>query len=201
MHVEVLDVKNQYLPVIPKAINKFFPNIRLIRLSEVNLKTISAHDLRPFPHLRVFISWHNELKSLDGDLFKYTKKLQLVRFNDNAIEKVGDGLLADLELLNEADFRLNPCVNTQAMSRQQILDLKLELSTNCDPSQANTAATKESKIEDYFPNSVSQENDKCELRCSLNKETDKLMTQIAEQAKHISELEKAISEINLKLWK
>lgn len=131
--VEVLSAEGQVLNRVPSNLNSFFPNLQTIRLFDTHLQNVTSDDLRQFPDLVIFSSWHNDLVSLDGDLFRYTPKLHFVRFYNNSLELVGNDLLTNLSELEEANFEYNPCVNIAANTPEAIQDLNRLLPVLCSP--------------------------------------------------------------------
>lgn len=122
---------DQFLKRIPTNLAEFFPYLIAIELKDTHLIAISSNDLRPFPNLEIFISYHNNLVSLDGDLFKFTQKLRIISFYDNYIQKVGEDLLKNLTNLEHANFDKNPCTTLQAGNPDDMIELKVWLPIEC----------------------------------------------------------------------
>lgn len=112
--VEFLYVYRQTLNALPKNIDRFFPNLIAIVIVNSYFITITAEDLQPFLKLLYFVSHTNPLVSLDGDLFKHTRKLKFIRMNNSQLQHVGNDLLSGLSDLEYSDFRKNPCINVEA---------------------------------------------------------------------------------------
>lgn len=140
--VEHLNLWNQDMNFIPFSIDKFFPAIKAISWYNSKLLTITADDLKQFPNLIFLGLWMNNLVTLDGDLFKFTPKLQLIDVDGNQIENVGENLLSNLKDLTVADFSLNVCIDAFALTAEDIPDFIVKLEANCTtPTDTTTAET------------------------------------------------------------
>lgn len=139
--VEVLDVNSQKLNYIPRNIASFFINLRGLQLFRTNLISISSDDLMQFPNLLSLMSWHNELFTLDGDLFEHTERLQFIRFFNNSITNVGYEFLDDLDDLQRVNFQSNFCIDFDADTPVRIQQLKLQLLLQCTPLSTTSLAT------------------------------------------------------------
>lgn len=145
--VKVLLVDNQrYLTRIPSGIDAFFPNIKLTRWADGDLRTFNADDLKQFPNLLRLMLQNNKIVSLDGDLFKHTPKLTLISFQENLIEHVGHDLLTGLRDLETADFRRNVCIDLNANSRQLFIELKHRLQIDCPPLECSAECSMEIEL-------------------------------------------------------
>lgn len=131
--VETLNIYEQNLTFVPKNIDKFFKNLKLLAWFNSNLVQLSAVDLRPFPQLLVLSIRFNNLPSLDADLLKYNLKLRFVSFMSNRIRNVGRDLVTHLEELEWLDFALNTCTNRQARTRSEVISLSKLLPELCPP--------------------------------------------------------------------
>lgn len=128
-----LVVHDQNVTKIPGNITRtdLLPNIIAIIWRTSNLQTISAEDLEQFPNLKVLSIYQNQVTTLDGNLFTFTRSLKSIGFYKNNIRNVGEGLLNDLSNLEIVNFGANPCVNTQAATKQEISTLNLDLPRLC----------------------------------------------------------------------
>jgi hypothetical protein len=133
--VEILFIRNQILNRIPIHIDRFFPNIKGIRINHSSLLTLSANELRTLPNLVFLASWANRVTSIDGDLLKYTPKIKHFEMLDS-LEHVGHGLFDNLPDLVRVDMRGNPCVDIFADNPQSINNLKVLLPGACPPKEA-----------------------------------------------------------------
>lgn len=162
---------------LPSNIEKFFPNLVLIRWVRGSIRTVTAEDLRPFPELTGFSMFYNRIVSLDGDLFQYTPKLEWVDFERNQIANVGEDLLANLENLKRVWFHANTCIDSSAESPQAIQELKQALLTQC-PFLVTTQ--------------TSSTTDDCNVRCTVNEEIDGLTAKLGDQSRINDEFQETI---------
>lgn len=160
-------LNDQALGQIPENFVEFFPDIKGITCVGVELDHLSSYDLEQFPNLVFLRVMNNKLVRLDFDLFKYNPNLVYVDFDTNLLEATGANLLANLERLQEADFRNNPCINKLADNPDSIRNLSLQLSLNCPNSNDPSTTT---------------ELPQCNLRCSLEDEIDYLKIQLTHEA-------------------
>lgn len=129
--VENLNIYEQNLTFVPKNIDKFFKNLKLLGWYNSNLMQLSAVDLRPFPQLLVMIIRFNDLPSIDGDLLKYNTKLRFVSFMGNRVQHIGRDLVANLKDLEWLEFLLNTCIHRQATTRSEVISLSALLPVLC----------------------------------------------------------------------
>lgn len=125
---------NQIIPRLPKNLDKFFPNLVAFSLPFIGLEEITSEDLR-FPKLRFLYLGHNNLKSLDGDLFKYNPMLEFVAFDWNRVANVGSGLLDSLYKLRIIYVNRNVCstIVYSPGKTNHVNDAKKELKEKCPP--------------------------------------------------------------------
>lgn len=182
-----------------KNIHAFFPNLSAIAWVNGTLKSFTAADLMPFgATLQVFSLYRNKLTSLSGDLFKHTPKLKLVYFNYNMIETVGEDLLTNLKELTNIYFEFNVCINMNANTQPELVDLQEILLAQCAPWLTTTEPT-------TIPTTTPPEHNICNLKCVINADSEELKQKLAEQVElneqnevKIAELEKQIKELTEK---
>lgn len=202
-HIDVqgLVISEQVLKQIPMNVAAFFPNLTGVNFYDTELASLDSSDLEQFPKMIFLRVMKNKLVTLDRDLFKFNPILQYIDFDTNFLERVGTDILGNLESLQEADFRNNPCINKYADDPESIIVLNYQLPIKCPP--LNEAST-------------STELPICHLRCSLEEEVDGLKNKMtleaevnekqselikmleyenSEQSKRIEELEKKIDKI------
>lgn len=124
--------------LFPKNLDKFFPNLLAIEWVNYDLSEINAEDLRPWRALGSLSFAFNSLTTLDGDLFKYNRDLQIIRFDRNKISHVGSGLLSGLYDLKTFLFRDNPCLNFEARTPQAVQQVIQIMIDNCSPANNTT---------------------------------------------------------------
>ena len=118
---------------LPSNIENFFPNLKGIEFFNGSLTTIFSGDLKPFPHLRDLYIRFNLLVTIDGDLFKHTRSIKTLLFDNNLIEHIGENLLTGLEELNTIGFTKNRCLDFSAKSPIDIDYVTKKLSNLCPP--------------------------------------------------------------------
>lgn len=129
-----LYVYNQFLQIIPKDIEKFFPNLNSLSFDNNQLKELSSSDLKTFPNLYNFHVQYNDLDSLPGDLFKYSPKLEVALFRGNKLRHIGVNLLSHLTTLSIASFVGNPCIDIEVINNTKaMVDLLYKISVYCPP--------------------------------------------------------------------
>lgn len=119
---------NLVIQFIPRGIDKFFPSLILLHVTNCQLKEINQFDLTDLPHLISLDLEGNELKYLPGDLFIDNTELQEVNFRNNKLSEIGEDLFSSLDGLQSINFEDNECISTSAANMQsEILNLiKLE---------------------------------------------------------------------------
>lgn len=129
------DVKAFYsyreFSALPKHLEKFFVKLDAIEIRNSTVTSISSDDLKSWPNLVLFSAGWNKIKTLDENLFIYSRKLQHIRLNNNLILNVGVNLLSNLNELKDIDFRNNLCINMEASKPEEIENLKTKLITQC----------------------------------------------------------------------
>jgi len=131
-HVQALKIVDQNIPSLPKEIERFFPNLKVLYVYNSQLKTISKEDLKPFPGLRHLVIWNNKLEALDGDLFAKNPNLEYIDLDGNKIKNVGSGLLNSLSSLKYVYFDSNTCISRRS-SGSDIESFKQDLVVKCPP--------------------------------------------------------------------
>lgn len=146
----------------------------MIHFRNSNLRIISAADLKPFPDL-IYLSmqFRTKLSEIDGDLFKYTPKLQLVAFA-GSIHHFGYNLLENLGDLQHVGFQ-SPCLNMSASNPEEIEELKRKLTAQCPPLQVECA---DSCLERFKV----QEKEIAEIKISFEDRIVELEKQVRELA-------------------
>lgn len=208
---------NKKLKYIPTNFVDYFPNLKDISFSAPLLSLTSA-DLKPFPNLLSFTSGHGEFRSIEGDLFKYTRKLESIQFMYGHLEHVGENLLSGLYDLSQADFYVNTCISLTANTPTKIEELKEKLLLRCPAVVATTTTSSTTTSMPTTPSSttlpitstLSMSTTQCSNRCSLGIEFDQQVDQqsyinslldqkLLIQENRIVELEMQIREINSRL--
>lgn len=182
LHVQ-LDLQ---LSRMPRGIGDFFPNLKYMNWHFSALTEITAEDLRPFPGLVAFFVVHNNLISLDGDLFKYNPRLEWISLSGNNIQHVGQDLLMGLDQLDRIFIQSNPCINSFADSPELVRRLTFSLRSQCPSLECSFGcAIRFDAMESDFSNVSRELKSQIVLSLELN---EKLAYQIDEQSEIISDL-------------
>lgn len=91
---------------IPQNIATFMPNLKALRISYIGLKTISKHDLAPFPELVAFEFYGNSLEYIDGDIFSLNTKIQSIYLQDSNLFVINGPIFEPLKSLNFVEMYL-----------------------------------------------------------------------------------------------
>lgn len=117
----------------PRNITTFFPNIQYLTFTGNAITDININDLIPLRNLRMLDLAMNKITSLDSNLLSLfvNNKMTFIRFSSNNITCVGHDFI--LPSADTVDFRLNPCINQQAVNPTQLANLRSNLRANCLP--------------------------------------------------------------------
>jgi hypothetical protein len=168
--VIALNIENATCPFIPKDIDKSFPNLKGLRISQSKLKAIGSDDLKQFPELKVLCLWANLIKTLDGNLLMNTPQIEFVNFGHNYIMHVGPNIFEPLKNLVAVYFEENICINHTKPF--EVNDLKFQLAVQCPPSMEMLETTL------IYGGKLATKNDEVE------KKINALETRIAELEEH-----------------
>lgn len=162
---------------IPRNIETFFNKLVGFQWYDSNLRSINAKFFEPWPNLNVLYIWNSNIICIDGDLFRYIRRLRYIHFQNNRFERIGHNLLTGLNLVY-AIFASNSCIHYVAMNSQDIQALNLQLPISCPPYQCNARCT------------INDEADDFERQLELQKEINK------KQAQRFVEIEKQLIELS-----
>lgn len=132
-HVEVLQINSKTLHYLPRHIEVFFPNLKGITISASGTKVFRRQDIKPFSKLMFIFIYNNDIKAIDGDLFRDNPNIQYVSFTGNPLTNVGPRLLEPLT--NQLEFHCYKCkcFDTASLDIKNIEYMKIGLSRNCLP--------------------------------------------------------------------
>jgi hypothetical protein len=120
------------LTFIPRNLASFFPNIKVLYWAAPQFSSISSDDLK-FPLLEYFVCANNQLTSIDGNLFEFSRNLRAISFYNTKLQHVGHNLLVNLPQLQQAWFQHNTCISTYTEDQQGIKNLDRNLPIFCPP--------------------------------------------------------------------
>ncbi|KAG5668465.1 hypothetical protein PVAND_016405 [Polypedilum vanderplanki] len=122
------------IPEIPRKIKDFFPNLRKIDLTGIELKKISKENFKSFPKMDTLKIDSNKLRYLPNDLFEFTPFLVSVNFSYNKIDRIGANIFDNCKYLMEVDFRENKTINVfYKNNKMKLEELKTIFERNCEP--------------------------------------------------------------------
>ena len=165
-------IKDQTVHYLPKGIDKFFQNLKALTVHTSELKSMTQDDLKPLTQLEIVGFPYNNLKSLDGDLFKFNPKLIAVDFMSNNLTYVGDHLMRNLTKLQGSYFKSNPCININinAQSKSEFFALEKKLKSQCQrsPNSVDIEINEQLKEENPdFKDKIKQTNiEMCPEKCN-----------------------------------
>lgn len=148
--VQVLEVRfnNDGIDRLPTGIAKFFPDLKMFSWNYARLKYLSQKDLKPFTNLVQVSFSSNMIKQLDGNVFKFNKKLQRIDLSFNAIQIIGNNFFDGLTELKSISFYGNLCNYNTVYYSMDIEQNKADLLWYCSPAN------------------VKQEVEACPAQCS-----------------------------------
>jgi len=143
------------IKTIPKNMENFFKNIKLIDIVDNRIKKIQQDDLKPFTKLVYCGFKDNEIETLENGLFDYNLELELVSFWNNKIIQVGPNVFDHLTKLTWLYFDQNSCIDmrvednrsgVQKMIRQATQQCRASNSSNCEVSDETKKEIEELKF-------------------------------------------------------
>lgn len=218
--VEFFSILNpNSLTAIPKNIERFFPNLVAFRLINGDIQTVSSDDFEPFRNLLIIVLNSNKIVSLDSNLFQYTRSLRAVFFPRNLLQHVGHDLFTDLDDLSYAHFQNNTCVDFIAWDRAEVQEWNLKLPVSCPqletttlepvtttslPVTTTTLPPSTSTLPPTFSttftiSTTTPSPNQCNLRCSLNDESDLQSKKIEQLNDVVRMYEQRLVEVEMQL--
>jgi hypothetical protein len=97
------------LKYFPQGLDKFFENLKNIKITHANLTFIFQSDLRPFSKLQFLNLNHNQLRIIEKELFRFNAELEWVWLSYNQISHIDPSAFAHLKLLHSLSLSLNNC--------------------------------------------------------------------------------------------
>jgi len=192
--VQGLTASNNALAFIPVNIEEFFPNILYFDFSLNKISYVNSSHLVPFPNLMRLNLNSNQITELDSNLFSSSKSIKFINFSNNMLKHIGHDFI--LPEVGEALFSTNPCIDKNAVNRDQLTALRFSLLLYCPPTISQIEATLENRS-----NLITKTNDQMQSLISevqdLVTKTEKLeLNQLEihlDILKSLSELEKRVT--------
>lgn len=131
--VEVLWADQQQIKRLPRKLHKFFPNIKALVITDSMLQAVQSSDLVAFKKLQSIDLQGNEIKSIDGDLFRNNPDIQYISISNNPLQHVGPNIFDSLTGLTEVNFGDCRCINETVSQPEELDEFKYSLLVNCPP--------------------------------------------------------------------
>lgn len=137
LNVTGLSIVNQTMRDFLIDVEKFFPNLEVIRVQWTRLGEISVQDLAPFKGLKQ-ISFSNSLiQYINSDLFSHNSQLHSISFDNNPIRHVGHGAFNRLHQLASLRLGNTTCVDVQTDNDRNLVFAELyNIFRSCPPTIA-----------------------------------------------------------------
>lgn len=137
LNVTGLSIVNQTMRDFLIDVEKFFPNLEVIRVQWTRLGEISVQDLAPFKALKQ-ISFSNSLiQYINSDLFSHNSQLHSISFDNNPIRHVGHGAFNRLHQLASLRLGNTTCVHVQTDNDRNLVFAELyNIFRSCPPTIA-----------------------------------------------------------------
>lgn len=108
-----------------------FPSLRVLNISNTDIESIYAYDLKFSKFLEEFIASHNQLTSIPMDLFSHTSELISLNFSHNQILQLDPFVFDNVRKLKTIDFSFNSIEELNKRLFSNLPDLEyLDFSSN-----------------------------------------------------------------------
>lgn len=161
-------ISDKVFTSLPENFDAWLPNLFFFDWIQGSLETLTADDLHQFPKLEYLNLQGNRLHTLEGHLFVNNPLLKTIDISNNALNKLGRGVLSGLYDIVAVNFEGNECVDYAFHRREEMPELVQRMEDNCG---------------------IAGE---CPLRCSLEVEVDYLRKIVDEQDGKIADLQRLI---------
>ena len=135
--VNVFEASMTNLQNFPQGIEKFFKNVKFIRLANNEIKQIGQLDLKPFPGLKSLQIQTNKIEIIEDELFKFNPDLETIWMSSNKIFHIGENAFKNLKNLTQLGLLYNRGINMAARNRTEIEKINEYLETECKESYVN----------------------------------------------------------------
>jgi len=123
---------NKVIEYFPKGLERFFKNLKAIRMLNGKFKQISQSDIKPFPSLVYLDANSNNIEILEDGLFDNHPNMQLVWFGGNKIFHVGKNIFNNMNKITYLSFQSNPCIDMYTQGNSTAAKIIIEsLKTKC----------------------------------------------------------------------
>ncbi|KAL7012764.1 hypothetical protein ACKWTF_015030 [Chironomus riparius] len=107
-NVTHLEFSNCRIRKIPQKLTKIFPNLKVLRIINSELRKICKADLAEYKNIERLIFDFNEIEFLPGNLFEDFQNLELISFRGNELKIIEPNILDSLDGLQHVNFAENP---------------------------------------------------------------------------------------------
>lgn len=124
--------KSNVIKFLPLNLATFFKNLEAIKIENATMREIEGSDLRQFGGTlkEIWLS-ENYIEALENGLFDFNPNISKLKFEKNKIKHVDDGVLSNLENLEELYFLENVCYYRSAEYKQEIPMVVNEIESKC----------------------------------------------------------------------
>jgi len=105
----------------PRGLDGLFKNLKVIEISNGQLKEIHQTDLKPFINLEVLYFQSNDIEILENGLFDYNKNLTYILFNKNKLVHIDGSVFEKLHHLTDLYLYGNECINDFTVNNSTVL--------------------------------------------------------------------------------
>lgn len=112
--VKALQIVGGVCQIIPGEFGSIFPKIEALSVKNAMLKLVTHRDMQQFSNLREIWLEGNDLNYLEGILFEFNPKVEIVVFKNNKLAFVDSNFFDYLPKLRVADFYGNECFDGAA---------------------------------------------------------------------------------------
>lgn len=128
--------QSPHLEYFPTGLEKFFPNLEKLVITETGLKILEKEDLEVFPALKTLLINNNQLQRLNSNIFESNSDLENINLSDNKLDHVGADALKSLTKLKHVEMFNNVCINQTAQDDLEMKRLRISLRESCSSSKS-----------------------------------------------------------------
>jgi len=134
-HIQGLNIEgerdgNGKVDYLPLGLGAIFENIDTIFLRK-GFISLRKENLKQFPKLKYAAIQFCKLEVLEQDLFMYNPHIESISFASSHLKFVHPDVLKSLTKLTHANFGGNPCINFEAMKKEDVDDLSNRFLASC----------------------------------------------------------------------
>lgn len=143
--VKLLQLRNQNLTFFPRNMENLFPNLVSINLASNLITNISNRDIKPHKHLHKIDLGSNQITVIESNFFDGLN-LRSVIFDRNNIKHVGHNIQLPTDAM--LFFSNNPCVDTNAYSTWDVINLQSLLRNQCPSVERDKSDVLNGKVQE-----------------------------------------------------